>query len=148
MENMENFTKLEELWLGRNRIKVVNLCGLNCIKKISLQSNRLTSMKGFEVCIVYLSSDFLIPHTSILFFWCMKNICAQACVALEELYLSHNGISKMEGLSALVNLRVLDVSNNKLTSVDDIQNLTKYFNFPLLQTDCCLVIFVSILTLP
>ncbi|KAJ0243883.1 Exostosin family protein [Hirschfeldia incana] len=96
MENMENFTKLDELWLGRNRIKVVNLCGLRCIKKISLQSNRLTCMKGFE-----------------------------DCVALEELYLSHNGISKMEGLSTLVNLRVLDVSNNKLTSVDDIQNLTK-----------------------
>ncbi|KAL0735477.1 hypothetical protein Bca4012_011687 [Brassica carinata] len=96
MENMENFTKLDELWLGRNRIKVVNLCGLRCIKKISLQSNRLTCMKGFE-----------------------------ECVALEELYLSHNGISKMEGLRALVNLRVLDVSNNKLTSVDDIQSLTK-----------------------
>lgn len=55
----------------------------------------------------------------------LGKICAQDCVALEELYLSHNGISKMEGLSALVNLRVLDVSNNKLTSVDDIQNLTK-----------------------
>ena len=57
--------------------------------------------------------------------------CVQECVALEELYLSHNGISKMEGLSALVNLRVLDVSNNKLTSVDDIQTLTKYLKFPL-----------------
>lgn len=65
MENLENFTKLEELWLGRNRIKVVNLCGLKCIKKISLQSNRLTSMKGFEV---YLFADILIPHASILFF--------------------------------------------------------------------------------
>lgn len=54
MENMENLTKLEELWLGRNRIKVVNLCGLNCIRKISLQSNRLTSMKGFEVCVLFL----------------------------------------------------------------------------------------------
>lgn len=50
----------------------------------------------------------------------------QDCVALEELYLSHNGISKMEGLGTLVNLRVLDVSSNKLTSVDDIQNLAKY----------------------
>lgn len=63
----------------------------------------------------------------------LKKICGQDCVALEELYLSHNGISKMEGLSALVNLRVLDVSNNKLTSVDDIQSLTKYFTFPFLQ---------------
>ena len=52
MVNMESLTKLEELWLGRNRIKVVNLCGLRCIKKISLQSNQLTSMKGFEVCVV------------------------------------------------------------------------------------------------
>ncbi|KAK9715395.1 hypothetical protein RND81_06G162000 [Saponaria officinalis] len=96
MENLETLVNLQELWLGRNRIKSVNLCGLKCIKKISLQSNRLTSMKGFE-----------------------------ECVALEELYLSHNGISKMEGLSALVNLRVLDVSSNKLTSVDDIEKLTR-----------------------
>ncbi|XP_030491382.1 protein phosphatase 1 regulatory inhibitor subunit PPP1R7 homolog [Cannabis sativa] len=96
IENLETLNNLQELWLGRNRIKVVNLCGLKCIKKISLQSNRLTSMKGFE-----------------------------ECVALEELYLSHNGISKMEGLSTLVNLRVLDVSSNKLTSVDDIKNLTQ-----------------------
>ena len=61
-------------------------------------------------------------------------LCAlfQECVALEELYLSHNGISKMEGLSSLVNLKVLDVSSNKLKSVDDIENLTQYvyFRFP------------------
>lgn len=49
MENLQTLTNLQELWLGRNRIKVVNLCGLKCIKKISLQSNRLTCMKGFEV---------------------------------------------------------------------------------------------------
>ncbi|RZC13854.1 Protein phosphatase 1 regulatory inhibitor subunit PPP1R7-like isoform C [Glycine soja] len=96
MENLQSLENLQELWLGRNRIKVVNLCGLKCIKKISLQSNRLTSMMGFD-----------------------------GCVALEELYLSHNGIAKMEGLSSLVNLRVLDVSSNKITLVDDIVNLTK-----------------------
>ncbi|XP_054788421.1 LOW QUALITY PROTEIN: protein phosphatase 1 regulatory inhibitor subunit PPP1R7 homolog [Prosopis cineraria] len=96
MENLQTLTNLQELWLGRNRIKAVNLCGLTCIKKISLQSNRLTTMTGFE-----------------------------SCIALEELYLSHNGISKMEGLSSLVNLHVLDVSSNKLTSVDDVQNLTQ-----------------------
>lgn len=50
MENLENLMNLQEMWLGRNRIKVVNLCGLKCIKKISLQSNRLTSMIGLEVC--------------------------------------------------------------------------------------------------
>lgn len=45
---------------------------------------------------------------------------------MEELYLSHNGIAKMEGLSTLVNLRVLDASSNKLTAVDDIKNLTQW----------------------
>ena len=50
MENLQSLENLQELWLGQNRIKVVNLCGLKCIKKISFQSNRLTSMTGFEVC--------------------------------------------------------------------------------------------------
>ncbi|KAJ0698542.1 putative leucine-rich repeat domain superfamily [Helianthus annuus] len=95
MENMQNLTNLQELWLGRNRIKSINLCGLKCIKKLSLQSNRLTSMKGLE-----------------------------ECTSLEELYLSHNGIAKMEGLSTLVNLRVLDVSSNKLAAIEDIEKLT------------------------
>lgn len=49
----------------------------------------------------------------------------QECVALEELYLSHNGIAKMEGLSSLVNLRVLDVASNKLTEINGIANLTR-----------------------
>lgn len=96
MENLQNLTILQELWLGRNRIRTVDLCGLKCIKKLSLQSNRLTSMMGF-----------------------------QECIALEELYLSHNGISKMEGLSTLVNLRVLDVAANKLTEISDIEKLTQ-----------------------
>ncbi|XP_073044069.1 LOW QUALITY PROTEIN: protein phosphatase 1 regulatory inhibitor subunit PPP1R7 homolog [Primulina eburnea] len=96
MENLQNLSTLQELWLGRNRIRAINLCGLKCIKKLSLQSNRLTSITGLE-----------------------------ECVALEELYLSHNGISKMEGLSTLSNLRVLDLSSNKLTEINDIENLAK-----------------------
>ncbi|KAL0308579.1 UNVERIFIED_CONTAM: protein phosphatase 1 regulatory inhibitor subunit PPP1R7 [Sesamum radiatum] len=96
MENLENLSTLQELWLGRNRIRAINLCGLKCIKKLSLQSNRLTSISGLE-----------------------------ECVALEELYLSHNGIEKMEGLCTLINLRVLDVSSNKLKEINDIKNLAK-----------------------
>eukprot|EP00249_Psilotum_nudum_P015434 c25325_g1_i3 orf=1098-1964(-) len=97
MEGLQNLTKLQELWLGRNRVKAVDLCGLKCLSKISLQSNRLTSMLGF-----------------------------QDCVCLEELYLSHNGIWRMEGLSTLVNLRVLDVSCNRIPSIDDVSRLTRY----------------------
>jgi Leucine-rich repeat (LRR) protein len=49
MEDLETLTNLQELWLGRNRIKAINLYGLKCIKKLSLQSNRLTSMLGLQV---------------------------------------------------------------------------------------------------
>lgn len=49
MENLETLANLQELWLGRNRIKTINLCGLKAIKKLSLQSNRLTSMNGLQV---------------------------------------------------------------------------------------------------
>lgn len=141
MENLQNLTNLEELWLGRNRIKAVNLCGLKCLKKISLQSNRLTSMTGFEVwylnmtnicCCTYKINILLYSITAVhsqqLNFVFVPTF--QDCVALEELYLSHNGISKIEGISTLVNLRILDVSSNKLTSVSDIQNLTWYHKFP------------------
>lgn len=96
MESLEKMALLQELWLGRNRIRTVDLCGLKSLIKISLQSNRLTSMLGFH-----------------------------DCISLEELYLSHNGISKMEGLSTLVNLRVLDVSSNKLTAIMGIENLPR-----------------------
>ncbi|KAJ9183911.1 hypothetical protein P3X46_007710 [Hevea brasiliensis] len=34
------FTRAE-LWLGRNRIKTANLCGLKCIKKLAKQSLNL-----------------------------------------------------------------------------------------------------------
>lgn len=95
MENLHNLTNLQELYLGRNRIKAIDLCGLKCIKKLSLHSNRLTSMKGLE-----------------------------ECTALERLYLAHNGITKMEGLSTLVNLQYLDVSSNKIAAIEDIEKLT------------------------
>ncbi|GKF83538.1 protein phosphatase 1 regulatory subunit pprA, partial [Tanacetum coccineum] len=39
------------------------------------------------------------------------------------LILSHNGTAKMEGLPKLANLRVLDVSLNKLIAVEDIEKL-------------------------
>lgn len=64
-----SFDSMGCLWL-RSQLA----CRLTSLRKLSLQSNRLTSMAGFE-------------H----------------CIHLEELYLSHNGISKVE-------VRVLQLS--------------------------------------
>lgn len=50
---------------------------------------------------------------------------SQVCKDLEELYLSHNGISKMEGLEELTKLRVLDISSNRLSAVQGLQKLDK-----------------------
>ncbi|CAM6101511.1 unnamed protein product [Calypogeia fissa] len=96
LNGIQNLTQLKELWLGRNRIKTVDMCGLKSLTRISVQNNRLTSMLGF-----------------------------QECVLLEELYLSNNFISVMEGLSTLTKLRILDVSTNKLETIQDIGNLNK-----------------------
>ncbi|KAG0613110.1 hypothetical protein M758_6G077900 [Ceratodon purpureus] len=96
MEGLDQLKELQQLWLGRNRIQSVNMSGLTNLLKISLQSNRLTSMAGF-----------------------------QECVNLTELYLSHNHISVMEGLSTLRNLRVLDLASNKISALSNLDELSR-----------------------
>ncbi|CAI6008967.1 unnamed protein product, partial [Closterium sp. NIES-65] len=85
MENVSQLSALEELWVGRNKMREVRVAGLTALVKISVQSNRLTCMRGFE-----------------------------SCTRLQELYLSNNGISVMEGLEALTNLRILDLAANAI----------------------------------
>ncbi|KAL8503687.1 hypothetical protein ACS0TY_022420 [Phlomoides rotata] len=71
MENLQNLTSLQELWLGRNRIRIIDLCGLKCIKKLSLQSNRLTTMTGLEVATVdynYIIFCFLLKFIKFNFY--------------------------------------------------------------------------------
>ena len=49
MENLGTLRSLQELWLGRNKIRQVALCGLTALRKLSVQSNRITQMSGLEV---------------------------------------------------------------------------------------------------
>ena len=82
---------LRELWLGRNKIvsaaplRVLGGAG-GALRRLSLASNRLTSVDGVE-----------------------------ALVGLEELQLSHNGLTSLEGLETLTALRILDVAGNEVT---------------------------------
>ena len=71
---------------------------------------------------IYLSKQFKFEKN----FQCHPNFHLQECIALERLYLAHNGITKMEGLSTLANLQYLDVSSNKLAAIEDIEKLTWY----------------------
>jgi protein phosphatase 1 regulatory subunit 7 len=44
---------------------------------------------------------------------------------LEELYLSENGFTGIEGLDRNVEISTLDLANNKIRSIDNIQHLSK-----------------------
>ena len=49
---MAQLSLLQELWLGRNRIAEIGagLATLHNLRRLSLQSNRLTSMAGLQHC--------------------------------------------------------------------------------------------------
>ena len=85
IENIGHLERLEELWLGRNRIpKIENLTPLANLKKLSLQSNRLASMQGSLLIRSFVRALPEVPSG------------LEECIGLEEVYLSHNGITRLE----------------------------------------------------
>ena len=88
--------RLEELWLGKNKIVTVPTLELPRLTKLSIQSNRLTSIHGLELC-----------------------------TRLEELYLSHQGIEAIANLGPLTRLKVLDLSNNRIAAVEGLETLAE-----------------------
>lgn len=44
---------------------------------------------------------------------------------LEELYLSENGFTEIEGVDRNVEISTLDLANNKIRSIDNLQHLSK-----------------------
>ena len=86
-------TSLEHLWLGKNKItSIVGLSPLSKLRRLDVQSNRLTSVEGLESQID----------------------------TLEELYLASNGIDdkgleKSGGVTVrFKSISVLDLSKNKI----------------------------------
>jgi len=70
IENLDELTNLEELYLGKNKITCMcNLAKLTILRISALMSNRLTRIEGLE-----------------------------SLVNLRELYLSNNGITVIESL--------------------------------------------------
>ena len=82
----------------------------------------------FDACIKWLrcvcTCQFVVA-VGIDFLFCLW----QECVNLTELYLSHNHISVMEGLSTLQNLRVLDLASNKISALNNLEELTRCLNY-------------------
>ncbi|KAJ9100676.1 hypothetical protein QFC21_003721 [Naganishia friedmannii] len=92
---------LEELWLGKNKIRgLENLSTFKHLKILSIQSNRITKMENLE-----------------------------ELESLEELYLSHNGVEKIEGLEKNLKLKTLDIGNNRITKIENIAHLKNLEEF-------------------
>lgn len=100
MEDLSGAVNLEELWLGKNKIeKIQGLEKMTKLRRLDVQSNRLTNIEGLEI-----------QRTT-----------------LEELFLAHNGIADdgIQGLKiAFTKLNVLDLSRNQLTTLKDLAHLT------------------------
>uniref|UniRef100_UPI00358F8423 protein phosphatase 1 regulatory subunit 7 isoform X8 n=1 Tax=Myxine glutinosa TaxID=7769 RepID=UPI00358F8423 len=101
LENFEKLLRLEELFLGKNKItKLQNLDYFANLMVLSLQSNRLTKIEGLR---------FL--------------------VNLQELYLSHNGIEIIEGLENNRKLTTLDIASNRIKKIENLNHLVHLQEF-------------------
>jgi len=102
-EELCGLVNLEELWLGKNKIEHIGgLSKLTKLKRLDVQSNRLTAIENLEALVN----------------------------TLEELYLAHNGIddegAKCETGLALpfTQLNTIDMSRNRLTDTSPFAHLT------------------------
>ncbi|KPI83036.1 protein phosphatase type 1 regulator-like protein [Leptomonas seymouri] len=104
---LSNLTSLQKLWLGKNKIKKIGdaLHNLRALQLVSLQANRFLSIEADE----------------------FKDGCNPE---LTEVYLSENGISKIENLP-LHAVRLLDLSFNPIESINE--EVMNAINMPELQ---------------
>ncbi|KAF8988901.1 L domain-like protein [Hymenopellis radicata] len=86
---------LEELWLGKNK-----LTSLLALGAIELPRLRILSLQSNRITKI----EGIPP-------------------SVEELYLSHNGVEKIEGLEQCTKLNTLDVGNNFITKVEGVAHL-------------------------
>lgn len=70
------------------------------MKTLSIQSNRITKIENLS-----------------------------ELINLEELYLSHNGLQKIEGLEANVKLTTLDVGGNRIEVIEGVDHLASLNEF-------------------
>jgi protein phosphatase 1 regulatory subunit 7 len=86
--------------LGKNKIKRIENLTMQTLEILSLQSNRLTKIENLN-------------HM----------------INLTELYLSENGLKKIEGLENLKKLKTLDLSINEIERIENVECLIELEEF-------------------
>jgi len=90
--------RCEVLSLSTNTIdRMVSLAGMNHLRVLSLGRNNIKKIEKLE----------------------------DVASSLEQLWISYNQISTLEGLSCLVNLNTLYMSNNSIRSFSDLIHLVR-----------------------
>ncbi|KAJ1629919.1 hypothetical protein T492DRAFT_593338 [Pavlovales sp. CCMP2436] len=123
IEGLEGLAQLQTLELGSNRIRTIEaLAHLGELRELHLGRNKIASLSGLEglrqLRILGLSSNRLQALGEGL----------AGLVALEELYVAHNGLSSFVDLPrTLTRLRVLDAAGNRIEAVAELTP------FPLLE---------------
>ena len=105
MAGLENLSALVELWLGSNKITSIDEAVLRAmpkLRRLSVQANRLTSCVALKACALAGEGGSGAP--------------------LEELCLSQNGLTRLEGLEGLPVL-LLDAADNPIESLDGLNRL-------------------------
>jgi protein phosphatase 1 regulatory subunit 7 len=87
-------------YIGKNKIKKIENLNLPKLEILSIQSNRITKLENLS-------------HL----------------VNLEELYISDNGLTCIEGLDSLKSLKVLDLSNNQIEHIENMQGMVNLEEF-------------------
>ncbi len=95
LTGLPDLPALEELWLGKNK-----LTSLTALSTISLPRLRILSLQSNRITKI----EGIPP-------------------SVEELYLSHNGVQKLEGLEHCLKLNTLDVGNNFIEKIEGIAHL-------------------------
>ena len=112
IEGLKTCGALTELWLGKNKIESLGdgseLAPLRALKRLDVQTNRLRALGDGED----------------------GGSALHALTTLEELYLAHNAITQLGGaVRTLGALDTLDLTGNRLTSLDGSQHLTSLTEF-------------------
>lgn len=76
------------------------MCKLKKLRVLSIQSNRIIKLEGLD-----------------------------ELESLEEFYISHNGLSRIEGLEKNLKLRVLDISANRIATLENLSHLSSLEEF-------------------
>ena len=99
---LSTLCSLQSLWLGKNKIEVIeDINDLPNLRQFDCQNNRLTTLN-----------------------WEGSSKGIYGLKRLEELYLACNAISDLQGLPRDAPLSTLDLSTNKINTLEGIQYMT------------------------